>query len=80
MKFVSRMSGFASRMRSRSSWLFLAGVAREGRSQIVRQPRLVEELLELLHLAIGQRVHRIDDDGAGARRLRRRRARGSPRR
>ena len=26
----------------------------------------LEELLQLLHLAVGQRVHRVDDDGAGS--------------
>ena len=62
MKFVSRMSGLASLMRSRSSWLFLAGVPSEGRPQVFRQARLVEELVELFPLAIGERVHRVDHD------------------
>jgi len=31
-----------------------------------RQARLVEELAELLPLAIGERVHRIDHDGTSA--------------
>ena len=31
-------------------------------------PYVAEELLELLQLAVGQRVHRVDDDGARARR------------
>ena len=67
MKFVSRMSGLASLMRSRSSSSFLAGVPCKGRSQVFRQARLVEELVELLPLAIGERVHRIDHDRTRAR-------------
>ena len=57
-----RMSGLALLMRTRSSWLFLAGVPREGRSQVLRQSRLVEELDKFLSLAVGERVHRIDHD------------------
>jgi len=42
----------------------LAGVAREGHRRIgVRQ-----ELLQFLELAVGERIHRIDHDGARARR------------
>lgn len=49
---------------------FLPGVAGKGRPQSVWQLGLIEKLLlQLLHLAVGQRVHRIDDDGAGARRF-----------
>ena len=36
---------------------------------MVRQPGLFDELLQLLHLAVGERIHRIDDDGARARRF-----------
>jgi len=57
MKLVSRMSGLASRMRSRSSALscpvYPANVGQAG---------LVEELVEFLALAVGERVHRIDHD------------------
>ena len=34
---------------------------------MIGQPGLLDELVKLLALAVGQRVHRIDDDGAGAR-------------
>ena len=61
--------GLAARMRSRSSWRLLARVAGEGRPRCLWQAGLLDEFVELLELAVGQRVHRIDDDGARARLL-----------
>jgi hypothetical protein len=49
--------------------VLLASVAGEGRSDVFWQIGLLEELLELALLAVGERVHRIDHDRAGARRL-----------
>src|SRR5262245_60314064 len=48
---------------------FLPGVTRKARPQPLRQLGLIKELLELLHLAVSQCIHRIDDDGASARRF-----------
>src|SRR5205085_6669190 len=45
---------------------FLPGVPCEGRSQVFWQTRLVEELVELFPLAVGERVHRVDHDGPRA--------------
>ena len=69
MKLVSRMSGGLSANPLPLLLALLAGVACEGRLELVRQPGLVDELLDLLDLAVRQRVHRIDDDGAGPARL-----------
>lgn len=44
---------------------FLAGVAPHDRFQFARKTGLGDKLLDLLKLAICQRVHRINDDGAG---------------
>ena len=40
---------------------FLAGVAGESDRRLAVKS-VVEELLQLLHLAVGQGVHRVDDD------------------
>ena len=52
------MSGGLCRITSRSSGLLLPGVAGERDLAVV----LAEELLQLAALAVGQRVHRVDDD------------------
>jgi hypothetical protein len=44
--------------------VLLPGVAGEGDGAIALDVR--DELVELLELAVGQRVHRVDDDGARA--------------
>src|SRR5690606_23538586 len=48
---------------------FLTRVPGKGWLDLLWKPRLVEVLLELLHLAVGQRVHGVDDDRLRARRL-----------
>jgi hypothetical protein len=66
MKFVSRMFGLGLFDALAFVLAFLAGVTCEGRSQVLRQARLVEELVELFPLAISERVHRVDHDGTRA--------------
>ena len=44
--------------------VFLSGVARVG--DAVLRDDVLEVLVEFAELAVGQRVHRVDDDGAGA--------------
>ena len=46
--------------------VFLAGVPCEGRSQVFRQARLVEEFVEFFALAVGERIHRVDHDRSRA--------------
>lgn len=48
---------------------FLPGIAPHHRLGFVRQPRLRYELLDLIHLTVGQCVHRINDDRTGLARL-----------
>ena len=45
--------------------VLLSGVAGERDRPVSRH--LADELVELLHLGVGERVHRVDHDGAGAR-------------
>ena len=44
---------------------FLTGVAPHNRLELTRKTGLGDELLDLVHLAVGQSVHRINDDRAG---------------
>src|ERR1039458_2178253 len=46
--------------------VILSGVARKRGPEVLGKFRLVYELLQLLHLAVSQGIHRIDDDGTGA--------------
>ena len=46
--------------------VILSGVARKRGPEVLGKFRLVDELLQLLHLAVGQGIHWIDDDGTGA--------------
>ena len=45
--------------------VFLPGIAREGNGF---RRYVLEKLLQFLHLAVCQRVHRVNDDGSSARR------------
>src|SRR3546814_2696444 len=47
----------------------LTCIASKGRPQSIGQPGLRDELIEFLDLAVGERVHRVDDDCARTRRL-----------
>ncbi len=69
MKFVSRMSGFGLAYEFALVLILLAGVSGEGGTQVSGQSRLLNELFQLFHLAVGQRVHRINDDCPSTRRF-----------
>ena len=64
MKFVSRMSGALFEILLALLSALLSGVPRERDRPLARD--VVEVLVELLALAVGERVHRVDDDGACA--------------
>jgi len=44
---------------------FLPGIARNSEPAAVR-PHILHELPNLLRLAVGKGIHRVDDDGSGA--------------
>ena len=54
----------SDRLARRSS--FLPGVPSKANEGLALRVALVDELAELLVLAVGQRVHRVDDDGLNA--------------
>ena len=61
------MSGGCSAIFWRSSWLSWPGVAGVGDRFLPDAVAIGQKLLEFLQLAITQRIHRIDDNGADAR-------------